>query len=112
MGKVVAIVGGACPQRCSQYLHGPGRQITHRLFGGAIGHPLQSDMPGRQRAGLVEAQDVDTPERLYRPRVADKCPAFCEPVRGRELSDSGEQRQPLGHRGDHQADPGAHRSTW
>jgi hypothetical protein len=90
MWKVVTIVGGAGPQRCRQYGHGSGRQITYWLFGGAIGHPLQSDMPGRQGAGLVEAQDVDTPERLYRPRVADKCPAFCEPVRGRKLSDSGE----------------------
>ena len=62
-----------------------------------------------QRAGLVEADGVDPAERLQHPRAAHDGAAAGQPPRGGLLGDRRDQRQPLGHRGDGDRQPGLDR---
>ena len=84
-----------------------GRARRAGMSTAAVRDPLQPDPSLGQGAGLVEAQHVDPAERLDRARVADQDVAARQPPGGRELADRGDQRQPLGHGRDGQADAGA-----
>jgi hypothetical protein len=54
----------------------------------------------RERAGLVEADDVDAAERLERSGRSNQHAVPGQATRGRRLRDGGDQRQAFRHRGD------------